>query len=622
MSAQTSSVKLMLREACRPRYLALPVTTLAVLATAMPMASSERAAPSPGTALDPLAAVSVSFTPDRPRNPVDFGLLGFNDFHGNIDPPSGSSGTVLGTPAGGVEWLATTVKELRARHAKEREPVLTVGAGDSIGASPLVSAAFHDEPTIEELTGLGLQINAVGNHEFDEGVAELQRMQNGGCHPVDGCQDGDGFAGAGFQYLAANVVSKATGEPILPAATVRKVGGVKVGFIGMTLKGTPGIVNPAGVTTVDFLDEATTANFWAAKLRREQGVKAFVLLLHEGGQQANPTDVSGCDGFTGPLTSIVSKLRPEFGLVVSGHTHRFYTCALPNSGGTTLATSAGSFGTIVTDIDVTMERGSGRFVSARAQNKIVENGVPDGNGGWLRNPDGSFLRNTARIDAPAKRIADKYRQAVAPIANRVVGRQTADLPQAANPAGESPLGDVIADAQLGRTQGAGAQIALMNPGGIRTSLTFNASAGGEAPGEVTFGECFAVQPFNNLVVTITLSGAQLKDVLEQQFVGFHNQTVQRILQVSAGFSYSYTSTAAPGSRVSAMALNGTPIDPAQSYRVTVNDFLANGGDGFTDLTAGSDRATAPGFDVDALVEFFEQRSPVAPGPADRITKLG
>ncbi len=185
---------------------------------------------------------------------------------------------------------------------------------------------------------------------------------------------------------------------------------------------------------------------------------------------------------------------------------------------------------------------------------------------------------------------------------------------------ESPLGDVIADAQLAWTQSAGAQIAFMNPGGIRANLVFDNSPGGESPGQVTFGECFTVQPFNNLVVTQTFTGAQIKEVLEQQLFPGTGPAV-RILQVSAGFTYAYSSTAAPGSRVSDMRLNGVPIDPAATYRLTTNDFLANGGDGFTALTAGTDRVTAPGFDVDALVAYIGANSPVPPGPANRITRI-
>lgn len=611
----------------RPRTIrTAAVSALAVgLVAALPLTGGSSDAPAGGTERwTPLTPVTVAYRTDVPTaQQVSGQLLSFNDFHGAIDPPSGSGGLVNGVPAGGSEYLATTVKTLRKQAG--RTPTLTVGAGDMVGASPLVSAAFHDEPAIEALSTVGLQINAVGNHEFDEGVTELKRLQSGGCHPTDGCQDGDGFKGASFQYLAANVVDKTTRKPIFPAYAIRSVGGVKVGFVGMTLKGTPGIVNPGGITTVDFLDEAATANHYADLLTKRYGVKALVLLIHQGGtQQSGTVDPSGCAGFAGDITPIVAKINPAYGVVVSGHTHRYYSCALPNSSGkTSVVTSAGSNGVLVTDIDATLDKRSGTFAAVSARNVIVENGVKNADGTWQTDSTGAYVRNPATADPAVTKIADKYRTAVAPIANRVVGSITADITNTTNVAGESALGDVIADAQLKYTAtSANAQIALMNPGGIRASLIAAASSGGEAPGQVTYGEAFTVQPFNNLVVTQAFTGQQIKDVLEQQFVGFDGQTTQRILQVSTGFTYSYDATAAAGSRVTAMTLNGTPIDLATTYRVTTNDFLANGGDGFTNLTQGTGRVTAPGFDVDALTSYLGGGTPIAPGPQNRITKLG
>ncbi|UQU64072.1 bifunctional metallophosphatase/5'-nucleotidase [Couchioplanes caeruleus] len=605
------------------RHLAVPALALAVVAT-LPMTRSEQAQAAPQY-LPGMAPAAVSYGLPAGQT-VKGQFLSYNDFHGAIDPPSGSGAVVNGTPAGGVEYLATYLRNLRAEAAREGRSTLTVGAGDLIGASPLVSAAFHDEPTIELMNEVGLQVSSVGNHEFDEGVDELIRMQRGGCHPVDGCQDGDGFGGAKFSYLAANTINKKTGLPILPPIDIKFVKGVPVGFVGLTLEGTAGIVNPAGIQNVRFANEVETANKWGSLLKLF-GVKAQVLLLHQGGQQ-NASEqvpvpgVSDCDNFTGPVVDIVKDLNPEFGLVVSGHTHRFYACTLPNAKGSSVVTSAGTNGQLVTDIDYSIDRRTGRFAEITAQNVVVQNGVPDGKGGWLKDANGVFLKNPDTVDPKAKKVADKYRTAVAPIANRVVGTITGDIVRTAGANGESPLGDVIADAQLAWTKNNGAQIALMNPGGIRADFDAEASAGGEADGKVTYGEAFTVQPFNNLVVTQTLTGAQLKDVLEQQFVGFGGQTTQRILQVSAGLTYTWTSTAAPGSKVSALALNGTPIDPAATYRVTTNDFLANGGDGFTNLNVKVDRTTAPGFDIDALVGYLGAGTPVAPGPANRITKAG
>jgi 5'-nucleotidase len=605
------------------RHLAVPALALAVVAT-LPLTSEEKAQAAPVYAPG-MAPVSVSY--GLPAAPTVKGqFLSYNDFHGAIDPPAGSGAVVNGVPAGGVEYLATYLRKLRAEAAKEGRETTTVGAGDLIGATPLVSAAFHDEPTIELMNEVGLQVSSVGNHEFDEGVDELIRMQRGGCHPKDGCQDGDGFKGAKFTYLAANTINKKTGLPILPPIDIKFVKGVPVGFVGLTLEGTAGIVNPAGIKNVRFANEIETANKWG-NLLKLFGVKAQVLLVHQGGQQnvseAVPVPgVSDCNAFSGPIVPIVAGLNPEFNLVVSGHTHRFYSCTLPNSKGTSVVTSAGTNGQLITDIDYAIDRRTGRFAQVTAKNVVVENGIPDGNGGWQKDAAGVFLKNPATVDPKAKKVADKYRTAVAPIANKVVGTITGDIVRTAGPNGESPLGDVIADAQLAWTKSANAQIALMNPGGIRADFDAEASAGGEADGQVTYGEAFTVQPFNNLVVTQTFTGAQLKNVLEQQFVGFGGQTTQRILQVSAGLTYTWTSTAPAGSKVTLLALNGTPIDPAANYQVTTNDFLANGGDGFTNLAQGTGRTTAPGFDVDALVGYLGAGTPVAPGPANRITKAG
>lgn len=604
------------------RHVVAPAIAAAFV-IAIPLASPSGQAPEKWT---PMSPVAVSYEVDTAKAGTAKGrLLTFNDFHGALEPPVGSGGLINGNPAGGAEFLATHVKRLRAAGEASGEEVITAGAGDLVGATPLISAAFHDEPSVEVLSQLGLDVSSVGNHEFDEGVTELKRLQRGGCHPVDGCQDGDGFDGAGYTYLSANVVDKRTRLPVLAPVDIQYVQGVPVAFVGMTLEGTPGIVNPAGIQNVDFLDEVQTAN-WYADVLRWFGIRSLVLLIHEGGAQNPPPpvqDPSSCANFAGPITDIVAGLRPEYGLVVSGHTHRFYSCALPNSSGAnSVVTSAGANGTLVTNIGFTVDRKTRRFAGINAANVIVENGVRLPDGSWAKDANGNFIRNPELVDADAKRLVDRYRTAVAPIANRVVGRIASDISRTQNAAGESALGDVIADAQLAYTSSVGAQIALMNPGGIRADLSFAFSPGGEEAGEVTYGEAFTVQPFNNLVVTQTFTGAQLKEVLEQQFPGFEGQIAQRILQVSAGFSYAYDATKPLGARVSEMTLNGVAIDPAASYRVTCNDFMANGGDNFTKLKVGADRVTAPGFDVDALVAHLGAGAPVPPGPQDRIRKLG
>jgi 5'-nucleotidase len=521
---------------------------------------------------------------------IDVQLLAINDFHGNLDPPAGSSGRIGSIDAGGVEYLATHIAQLEATNPN----TLVVSAGDLIGASPLLSALFHDEPTIEAMNLLGLDFNAVGNHEFDEGAAELLRMQNGGCHPTDGCLDGDGFAGADFQFLAANVVRKDNGKTLFPAYRIRSFGGARLAIIGVVLEGTPSIVTPSGVAGLEFKDEAETVNALIPQLKAK-GVNAIAVLIHEGGVQSGT--FNGCVGISGAIVDIVNRFDPAVDAVISGHTHQAYNCQLNNM----LVTSASSFGRLVTDIDLTIDKATGEVTRMAANNLIV-------------------TRDVAR-DAGQTSLLAKYREFATPIANRVIGSITADLTRTANPAGESALGDVIADAQLAATAPAGfggAVAAFMNPGGIRADLTYAGSAAGEGDGNVTYGEVFTVQPFGNSLVTLTLTGAQIDQLLEQQF---DNPTAgqNRILQVSNGVSYTWSASAPTGSKVdpSAIMVNGVPVDPNGSYRVTVNSFLAEGGDNFTVLAQGTNRLGGA-VDLDALVDYFAANSPVPPGPQDRI----
>ena len=530
-----------------------------------------------------------------PSGTVNVQLLAVNDFHGNLQPPSGSSGRVGTINAGGVEYLATHINNLRATNPN----TVVVSAGDMIGASPLLSALFHDEPTIEAFNQIGLDFNAVGNHEFDEGVTELQRMQNGGCHPIDGCQDGDDFAGANFQYLAANVVRKDNGKTIFPAYKMRSFAGAKIAFIGMTLEGTPNIVTPSGIASVNFLDEAETVNALVPRLK-EKGIETIVVLIHEGGVQAAPAPYNGCTGISGPIVDIVNNFDDEVDVVISGHTHQPYNCVIDNK----LVTSAFSFGRLVTDIDLTIDRATGEVVSMAANNVIVTRDVP--------------------LDPVQTALIAKYDAISAPLRNRVIGSITADITRTNNAAGESALGDVIADAQLYQTAPVGfgeAVVAFMNPGGIRADLTYLQISGGELPGQVTYGESFTVQPFGNSLVTMTLTGAQIETLLEQQFAGCGAAT-NRILQVSNGFTYSWSASASACSKVdpASIMINGVPVSSGSSYRVTVNSFLADGGDSFPVLKDGTNRLGGA-VDTDALEVYFTAFSPVAPGPQNRITQV-
>jgi 5'-nucleotidase len=508
-------------------------------------------------------------------------VIGFNDFHGNIKAGEGSSSNP------GVARFATRIKELKAANRLHA----VVSAGDMIGASPLTSALFHDEPTIEAMNRIGIDFNAVGNHEFDEGKDEVLRMQKGGNHPVDvnsgaglfeDLEDGN-FAGADFGFLAANVVDESTGETLLPAYGVKDFLGTKVAFIGMTLEGTPSIVSPAGVAGLDFKDEADTVNALVPKLKRK-GIESIVVLVHEGGFAAG--GMNGCDGVSGPIVDIVNRLDAEVDLVVSGHTHQAYNCLIPNRDGVPVrVTSAGQYARNLTDIDLTIDTRT-RDVTA-----VVANNLLTGTG------------TTTAEDPHLAELVAHYDAAAAGPRARVIGQIAATVSRAANAAGESVMGDVIADAQLDATNDAGfgeAVIAFMNPGGIRADLVY------AAPGNVTYGDAFTVQPFGNSLVTMTLSGAQIETLLEQQFMGCpNNQPFNRILQVSNGFSYAWDANGPACDKIapSSITLNGVALDPAASYRVTVNSFMADGGDLFSVLKEGAARLGGAQ-DLDALEAYF------------------
>ncbi len=549
----------------------------------------------PGASARPEAAAGPGGNGRGAGHLVDLQILALNDFHGNLLSPGNL--TVPGgtpTPAGGVDVLATMIRNERATNPNS----VFVSAGDLIGASPLISALFHDEPTIEAMNLLDLDFNAVGNHEFDDGAAELQRMQDGGCHPVDGCQDGDGFDGADFQFLAANVTNEASGDTIFPPyGIVRFEHGVRVAFIGMTLEGTPGIVTPSGVEGLAFHDEADTVNALVDRLSPQADL--IVVLVHEGGSPSAP-DFNSCPGVSGPIVDIVNRTSDEVDLFITGHTHAAYNCVIDGRP----VTSSLSFGRLFTDIDITYDHARKQIVSVSIENIPV-----------LRVPS-----VPPAVDVVA--LVAEYDTLSAPLRNRVIGSISADLVRAQNAAGESPLGDVIADSQLAATSApafGGAVAAFMNPGGIRTDLLAGQISGGEQPGQVTYGEAFSVQPFGNSLVTMTLTGAQIDLALEQQF---NNPAApaRRMLQVSHGFAYTWSLSAPVGSKVSNITINGVPVDPNGTYRITVNSFLADGGDNFFALRSGTERLGGAQ-DIDAQAAYLAANAPVAPPTLDRITQV-
>lgn len=505
-------------------------------------------------------------------------ILGFNDFHGALEPPSGSNGRIGDVAAGGVEFFAAHIARLKAENAN----TIVVSAGDNIGASPLLSGMFHDEPTIEALGAAGLQISTVGNHEFDEGWEELSRLQKGGCHPVDGCQDKTPFAGARFQYLSANVMRGT--QTLFPATAVKVVDGVKVGFIGLALQGTAAIVTSEFLRGLTFRSEVDAGNEAAAALVA-QGVKTIVVVIHNGGRSGT-TDVNACD-VTGAIVDVANQLSPEIDVIVSGHSHQAYICPV----GRKLVTSAQSNGALITDIDLRIDRATGDVVSMHARNVIV-------------------TRDIAR-DVRMTGLLDRYRPFFAAMGRRRVGTIPGPILEAVNEAGESPLGDVITDAILEQTAAptaGGAEVALWNTGGIRADL--NGEAGG-APGSpliVTFANAFDVLPFGNRIQVRTVTGAGLIAMLETG-----------VFQVSRGVSYAVDTTRPRRQRVdgTTITLGGRAIDRNARIRVAASDYIWSGGDG---VVVESSEPFDVGADIDVFVAYLEKHSPVRPGPQDRIIR--
>jgi 5'-nucleotidase len=598
-----------------------------------------------------VAACAVRPGVQAPETAAPFAvkILAFNDFHGNLESPGslGQNSTVpeAARPAvGGADFLGAYVARYRALNPLH----VVVGAGDFIGASPLVSALFHDEPTVETLNRIGLEFTAVGNHEFDKGADELRRLQRGGCKSgptgpdATSCR-GHGsvvagrFDGARYQWLSANVIDRATGQPLLAPYGLKSFNGVPVAFIGMTLEGTPGVVTPTGVAGLNFIDEASTVNALVPILRR-QGVEAIVVLVHQGGVGAGLSDINGCVGDLAgsDLAPIVAGLDDAVDLVISAHTHAAYNCSattvddgrlarptgLPNRLGRKVpVTSAGAFGRVLTDIDVLIDPRTRDIAQVLPTNRLVDRSDPAAQSWVAAHPE-------------IGRIVAAYKADAAPLAAQVIATIRAPVSNAVGPAGAMPAGELIADAQLQATQPAalgGAAMAFMNAGGVRNPGFVNPA--GTYPYDLSYGDTFTVQPFGNSLVTMSLTTQQIKDVLEQQFPGCLGQGRQRILQVSHGLRIAWNADRPTCQKIvdvsfTPMNLRVTPAlalgpaerlvtggavqNPGKTFRVTVNNFMASGGDGFTVFNAGQDRLGGAQ-DIDALVAYLSgYKAPAAP----------
>jgi 5'-nucleotidase len=489
-------------------------------------------------------------------------LLGINDLHGQINVTR----NVGGKPAGRADYLAAYLKQREA----ENKNTLLVQAGDMVGASPPASALLQDEPAIEILNKLGFDIGTVGNHEFDEGVKELLRLVNGGTHEETG-----NFAGADFPWVAANVIDQKTGESILPPYKILKVNGMEIGFIGVVTTETPTIVVPSGVAGLTFSDEVEAINRNVAELKK-QGVRSIVVLAHNPG-------TSGVKGEnpSGMLVDIANKIDDEVDIIFGGHNHAYMNTTIDNK----LVVQSYSYGTAFSDVDIEIDPKTKDIVTKRAE--IIT----------------TFHEGVEPDPTIAKMVAN-YESTVEPIVNRVIGSTSVNLTALRNENGESILGDLIADAQR---ESLNTDIAFMNPGGIRADIN---------PGDITWGEIYTVQPFNNDMVKMTMTGQQIREVLNQQW-----GAKTTMLQIS-GFTYTWDENAPIGQKVVNILLpDGTQMDPNKSYTVAANIFLSGGGDGFTVFTKAQNKAVGP-VDLDVLVDFISaQPTPFTYEMDNRIQKV-
>ncbi|OWQ90918.1 bifunctional metallophosphatase/5'-nucleotidase [Roseateles aquatilis] len=558
----------------------MPMLLSALLSTVLLTACGSLTPSSPQAPMPPSVGAPSAIA-KAAAGTVAVKVLAINDFHGNLLPPAGgiklpdpaNPGQTVMLEAGGSERMATVVARIKAKNPNH----VFVAAGDLVGASPLLSALFHDESTIESLGMMGLDLSSVGNHEFDQGLDELLRKQRGGCHPKDGCKGPTEFKGAKYQYLAASTIDTATGQSVLPGYAIKRFEGVPVGFIGLTLKGTPELVSPTGIRGLRFDDEADTVNRLVPELER-QGVHTIVVMIHEGGYPSGGIDE--CPEISGPIVDIVKKLDKRVGLIVSGHTHRAYNCRIDGR----LVTSGDKYGTLVTEIDLTLDRATGTMTEARAANVVVRPETPK--------------------DARQTLLIDSYQRVAQPLIDRPVGFLAQALSKEGDDkdvGGGSTMGQLVADGMLAATrapENGGAQLALQNSGGVRTGLIHRDDD------RVTYGDLFAALPFSNALVVVEMSGDELRQTLEEQW--WANDAKWLPLQVSQGFSYRWDKRRPIGSRVEpgSMRLNGQPIAPDQKIRVTINSFLQVGGDSFDTFTRARFIRTGP-MDVDALEAYFQ-----------------
>lgn len=539
----------------------------------------------------------------RPQGPIELNVVGMNDFHGHLEGgkftyASAANPALATVQAGGIGHLGGALKAWRVQDPE----LMLVAAGDLIGGSPAISGMWADEPSLIALDMLGLRVSAAGNHEFDNGRAELLRQQKGGCdsaRPDKACQFAPNYGGVKFSYVAANVIDRATGKTLLPAYRIEQARGVKVAFIGAVTRATPGLVLPSGVAGLDFTDEADAVN-GALRAARAEGATVFVVLIHEGGHTVDAYDEVDCKNLKGPIVDIANRIDPAVRLIISGHTHRGYHCKI----GAKTITQAEMGGHVLSRVRLQLDPVSHAVRDIKVNNEVIKQGAYP--------QDAQLAAYLASIKARSDVALSKT---VANIALTPVTRRQ-------NRAGESALGNLVADAMLDAARVDNARIALMNPAGMRKELE-------AAPDlSVNLGQVQAVLPFANTLITMDLTGAQLRAVLEQQWEQKFDDPQRALLQVSRGFTYHWSAARPKGARIvpGSMQLDGKPVEDGATYRVVVNNFMAEGGDGFTRLKDGARIRDTGLRDLDTLIDYLARNhkagTPVGKAaPEGRIIRL-
>jgi 5'-nucleotidase len=528
----------------------------------------------PGAAYAQAGSSTVLSIPRARQQPVK--LLAWNDFHGQLSPR-----TIAGRPIGGAAVLASYLKRAAT------PDTIFVHAGDQVGASPANSALLQDEPAISFVNALANAackkpddpkcnvVGTLGNHEFDEGQHELLRLIHGGNHPNGPFLERP-WQGARFPYVCANVVRTDTQKTLVPPYVVKRVRGVPIAFIGAVLRSTPTVVRASGVSGLTFLNEADAINRYVPELHAA-GVHAIVVVIHQGLEQVRYAGPTRTDlaAPTGDLLQVIRNLHDDVDVIVSGHTHEFTNALVPNAHGVSmLVTQAFSASTGFAEIDLVLDKQTKDVVSKTA--RVLNTWADEGPG---KTPDPAVAAIVTKANA---RVANQVSVVAATAGTSVTRTQ--------NNAGESPLGNLIADSQREAMQ---TDFAVINPGGIRSDID---------AGTVTWGELYSVQPFRNPLVAVTLTGQQLYDLLEQQWGG-DQPAGGRILQIS-GFQYTWDPSQPEGKpRVREVRDARGPIVRTRKYTLTANAFLAEGGDGFSVFLSATDRRMGP-VDLDVFASYL------------------